>query len=129
MSRRSFLERIAALVGTSIAAPVVQASTIRTIELQRSPVAGFQYHNGEAVWPLLTLGAALDLVREPDNAYDSRAIRVDWQGNKLGYLPRIENTAVSHLLDGGQNVTARIVALQDGDNPWQRIELAVFMVL
>ena len=34
-------------------------------------------------------GAALSLVREPDNAYDPRAVRVDWQGHKLGYVPRM----------------------------------------
>ncbi|QLQ26813.1 MAG: HIRAN domain-containing protein [Dechloromonas sp.] len=125
MSRRSFLERIAALAGTSIVAPLTQATTTRTIELQRSPLAGFQYHRAEAVWPLLSVGAALDLVREPDNAHDSRAVRVDWQGQKLGYVPRIDNAAVSHLLDGGQAVTARIVALRQSGNPWERVELAV----
>lgn len=155
MSRRSFLGRIATLISMGIAAPTVKASPkglpepqnfprvdyskikllpsmprlIRRIELQRSPVAGFQYHDGETVWPLLTVDAALDLVREPDNAYDSRAVRVDWQGNKLGYLPRIENTAASHLLDSGQIVTAKIVTLQDVDDPWQRIELAVLLAL
>ncbi len=127
MSRRSFLGWIAALAGSSIAAPLAQATTIRTTELQRSPLAGFQYHRGEAVWPLLVVGAALDLVREPDNAHDSRAVRVDWQGQKLGYVPRIDNAAVSHLLDGGQAVTARIVTLRQSDNPWERVELAVHL--
>lgn len=156
MSRRFFLERIAALVGMGIAAPTLRASTndspvtqnfppvdygtlpkalpglprlIRHIELQRSPVAGFQYHNGEAVWPQLIIGAYLDLVREPDNVHDPRAVRVDWQGAKIGYVPRVENAAVSHLLDGGQQVTARIVTLQAVDNPWDRIEFAVYLTI
>lgn len=50
MNRRLFIERIAALVGLGIAVPPVQASGLRRIELHRSPVAGFQYHQGEAVW-------------------------------------------------------------------------------
>ncbi len=100
---------------------------IRHIELQRSPVAGFQYQNGEAVWPLLTMGAALDLVREPDNVHSPRAVRVDWQGEKVGYVPRVDNAAVSHLLDSGKQVTAKIVALQVSDNPWERIEFAVYL--
>lgn len=156
MSRRSFLERIAALVGMGIAAPTVRASSsdlpvtknfplvdyrtlpgvfpglprlIRHIELQRSPVAGFQYHKGEAVWSLLTVGGALDLVREPDNIHDPRAVRVDWQGAKIGYIPRMENAAVSHLLDSGRQVTARIVTLQATDNPWERIEFAVYLTI
>ena len=127
MSRRLFLERIAALAGFSVAAPLVQASAAKRIELQRSPVAGFQYHQGETVWPLLTVGASLNLVREPDNAYDARAVRVDWQGQKLGYVPRIDNAAVSHLLDNGQLVSAEIVALQPSNNPWDRIQFAVYL--
>lgn len=127
MNRRLFLERITALVGISIAAPIAQASTAKQVELQRSPVAGFQYHQGDVVWPLLIVGASLDLVREPNNAHDPRAVRVDWQGRKLGYVPRIDNAAVSHLLDNGQSVSAEIVALQLSSNPWDRIELAVYL--
>lgn len=153
MSRRSFLGRIATLIGMGIAAPTVKASPkglpepqnfprvdyskikllpsmprlIRRIELQRSPVAGFQYHRAEALWPLLAVGAALDLVREPDNVHDPRAVRVDWQGEKIGYVPRMDNAAVSHLLDSGKQVTANIVTLQVADNPWERIEFAVYL--
>jgi len=126
MNRRSFFERTSALIGIVVGAPVAQASTASPVELQRSPVAGFQYHRGEALWPLLTVGASLDLVREPDNPHDPRAVRVDWQGEKLGYVPRVDNAAVSHLLDSGKQVTARIVTLWATENPWERIEFAVY---
>lgn len=125
MDRRSFIERIAALIGIGVAAPDARAETTPPIELQRSPVAGFQYHRGEALWPLLAVGATLDLVREPENAYDQRAVRIDWQGQKLGYVPRIDNAAVSHLLDNGQTLDATIVSLQASSDPWQRIAIAI----
>ena len=128
MSRRLFLERIAAIVGVCVVAPAAQASSATRVELQRSPIAGFQYHAGETVWPLLIVGATLDLVREPDNVHDCRAVRVDWQGQKLGYVPRIDNAAVCHLLDNGKEVSAEIVAMHDSDNPWDRVEFAVFLV-
>ena len=127
MSRRLFLERIAALIGISVAAPVARAAAPRKMELQRSPVAGFQYHQGEAIWPLLMEGASLSLVREPGNAHDPRAVRVDWQGQKLGYVPRIDNAAASHLLDAGHVLHAEIVMLRDSDNPWDRVEFAIFL--
>jgi hypothetical protein len=128
MNRRLFLERIAALVGISVAAPAARAAASRRVELQRSPVAGFQYHQGEAIWPSLTVGALLSLVREPGNAHDPRAVRVDWQGQKLGYVPRIDSAAVSHLLDAGHVLHAEIVTLRDSDNPWDRVEFAIFLV-
>jgi hypothetical protein len=127
MNRRLFIERIAALVGLGAAIPQVHAAGSRRIELQRSPVAGFQYHKGEAVWANLHVGESVSLVREPDNAFDPRAVRIDWQGHKLGYVPRIDNAAVSHLLDNGQGVSAKIVSLNESDNPWDRIDFAVYL--
>ena len=127
MSRRLFLKRIAALVGLGAAAPVTQASPAQPIELQRSKLAGFQYHQGEVVWSMLTVGTALNLIREPDNRHDARAVRVDWQGHKLGYVPRIDNAAISHLLDNGRAVRAEIAVLQVSDDPWKRIQLAIFI--
>lgn len=127
MNRRLFIERIAALVGIGVAIPQARAASSRRIELQRSPVAGFQYHRGESIWTDLRVGEGVNLVREPDNPFDPRAVRVDWQGCKLGYVPRIDNAAICHLLDSGQVVTAEIVALRESDNPWVRIEFAVFL--
>ena len=127
MSRRLFLGRFAALIGFSVVAPLAEPSETRQVELQRSPLAGFQYHQGDEVWPFLIVGTLLDLVREPDNAYDIRAVRVDWRGQKLGYVPRTDNAAISHLLDSGQLVTAEITALQLSEDPWDRIEFAVFL--
>ena len=127
MSRRLFLERIATLIGISIAAPVARAAVPWRVELQRSPVAGFQYHQGEAIWPLLMVGTSLSLVREPENPHDPRAVRIDWQGQKLGYMPRIDNAAASQLLDRGESVSAAITALNVSANPWERIEFAVYL--
>ena len=127
MTRRLFLEKLTALIGIGAVPPLARAAARTRTELQRSPVAGFQYHQGDALWPLLAVGAALDLVREPDNAYDKRAVRVDWQGNKLGYVPRIDNAAVSHLLDSRQPLSAELLVLRASNDPWQRIEFAVYL--
>jgi len=127
MNRRLFLNRIFTLMGVGAAAPVAHGASSRRLELQHSPVAGFQYHQGESVWPMLRVGAALALVREPDNPYDPRAVRVDWQRTTLGYVPRADNAAVSHLLDSGHSVEAEVVALSDADNPWERVEFALYL--
>lgn len=127
MNRRLFLERFAAIIGMGVATPMAVAAPRRQIELQRSPVAGFQYHQGEAIWPALVVGAPVDLVREAGNIYDTRAVRVEWQGQKLGYVPRIDNAAVSQLLDRGEAVSAAITSLCMSANPWERIEFAVYL--
>lgn len=105
--------------------PTAGAATaaVTRVLLQRSPVAGFQYHDGEAVWDRLRVGDALALVREPSNPRDTRAVRIDWEGAKLGYMPARDNAAVSQLLDRGCEVMAKIVRLAMGSDPWQRVEV------
>ncbi|MSQ71830.1 MAG: HIRAN protein [Betaproteobacteria bacterium] len=95
--------------------------------VQSSPLAGFRYHEAKDVFPMMKSGDALSLVREPDNAYDANAVRVEWQGHKLGYVPRRENPALAWAMDRGQAVTARISRLQPHRNPRQRIEFEVFI--
>ena len=127
MKRRSFLQALAHAVGIGAVPGAVRAAPSRRVELQRSPLAGFQYHARGEGWLSLAVGDALTLVREPDNPHDVRAVRVEWRCRKLGYLPRVENAAVAHLLDAGHLTSARIVALRDSGNPWKRVELAAYL--
>jgi hypothetical protein len=99
------------------------------ILIQSSPVAGFQFHEGKQVWDRLQVGDALALVREPGNSHDARAVRVEWNGHLLGYVPRAENDAVARQLDLGNKLEARIVRLTKHRDPWKRIEFEVFLRL
>ena len=62
--------------------------------VQSSPLAGYRYAEAAAVMPMLRPGDALELVREEDNPHDANAVRVEWRGRKLGYVPRRENAAI-----------------------------------
>ena len=128
MNKRQFVDALAKLVAAIPLAPRAAAAQ-RTLLLQESPLAGFQYHAGESVWSLLAVDAALTLVREPDNQYDERAVRLEWNGHKLGFVPRLENTAVAQLLDCGEKLSARIVELKESSNPWERVKFAVAVIV
>lgn len=107
----------------------LRAETGAHILLQDSPLAGFQYHAGKSLWPQLRVGDALDLVREPDNPHDTKAVRVEWRGQKLGYVPRRENADVARLMDGGQALTARITRLAEVRDPWSRVRFEIVIPL
>jgi hypothetical protein len=107
---------------------VAQAQTVKLL-VQGSPLAGFQYHAGEVLWEKMSVGDVVMLIREPDNPHDPRAVRVEWQGAQLGYLPRAENEAVAAAMDRGERVSARIAALAKHRNPWRRVRIEVFVVL
>lgn len=122
--RRSLI-LLACLAGLS-AQP--RAESIRVL-VQSSPLAGFQFYAGRELWDEMKAGDALVLVREPDNTHDANAVRVEWRGRKLGYLPRAENRAVAEEMDRGGKVTARIARLNRHLDPWRRIQIEVFVVL
>lgn len=96
--------------------------------LQTSPLAGFQYHAGRAIFPLLGVGDRLSLHREPDNPHDPRAVRVDWRGAPLGYVPRLDNLDLARLMDRGTRVEARILHLEKTRDPWRRVLLEIHVI-
>jgi hypothetical protein len=111
----------------ALAAPA-RAADARII-VQQSPLAGFQYHEGKALWDMMRTGDTLRLVREPHNPHDANAVRVEWRGEMLGYVPRRENGDVARQMDRGAPVKARIVKLKEARNPWQRVEFEVYVDL
>ena len=98
---------------------------VRELLIQESPVAGFQYHDGEAVWSRLAVGDSLRLRREPENPYDRQAVAVYRDDSKLGYVPRADNTAVSQMMDRGERLDARIEHLRESRNPWSRVGISI----
>jgi hypothetical protein len=151
-SRRGLLQSLLTLVGASgaarvagagelgpaLAAPTLtptpapplaaQTLLLRSL-LQTSPVAGFQFHAGEVVWAQMRPGDSLALVRESQNRYDQRAVRLEWNGEKIGYVPRVDNAAISQLLDRDACLDAVITELRESADPWERIEFAVYLTL
>ena len=105
-----------------------QAESIRLL-VQSSPLAGSQYYAVGEQWREMQVGDHLDLIREPDNRHDRKAIRVEWRGHKLGYVPRAQNRAVAAAMDAGDQLSARVSSLSDNKNPWQRLAFEVFAEL
>jgi len=116
----ALLAILSALPGRAVAQQV-------RILVQSSPLAGFNYHQAPAVWQAMRVGDALKLEREPDNAHDARAISVQWQGHKLGYVPRAQNAVLAWAMDRGESLDARVSRLQRHRNPRKRIEFEVYV--
>ncbi|MEJ5211599.1 MAG: HIRAN domain-containing protein [Burkholderiales bacterium] len=106
-------------------APLLAAQVQARMVLATLPLAGYQYHAGKRVWSQLRVGDALTLEREPDNPHDPRAVRVLWQGEMLGYVPRAGNETVARLMDQGVRLSGRITHLQPGRSHWARIQFEV----
>ena len=109
-------------------APFASAESIRIL-VQSSPLAGSQYYAMAEVWHLIRPGDRLTLEREPGNRHDRNAVRVNWNGQQIGYVPRAENRAVARALDAGEPLEARVARLRDDPNPWRRVEIEVYLRL
>lgn len=127
-----WLRLVAALLlaaSFSLPTSASEPSSNAKILLQNSPLAGFRYYEGKRLWNEMKVGDALQLVREPGNSYDANAVRVEWQGHKIGYVPRTDNEALARFMDRGSKAGARITRLKKSRNPWQRMEFEVYLGL
>jgi hypothetical protein len=120
--------RFVLLLSLVLACHAAAAQSVKVL-VQSSPLAGAQYYAVAVLWQEMKVGDGVTLTREPDNPHDANAVRVDWNGRKLGYLPRAENRAVAAEMDRGGRVEGRIAALVTHRNPWQRVRIEVFVVL
>jgi len=112
---------LAVLPGLSVRAQSVQ------LLVQSSPLAGFRYGQGAELWPQMRQGDALELVREADNPHDPNAVRVEWHGHQLGYVPRRDNAAIAWGLERGTPLRARVSRLVEHPNRARRVEFEVYI--
>ena len=130
MLRRAQVSRpwiVAGLLVWAVASAQERSSS--EIVVQISLTAGLRYHDAKAVWDQMKEGDMLALVREPGNPYDGNAVRVEWNGHQLGYIPRTENAAVARQMDRGNKLAARITKLTTYRNHRRKLEVEVFLPL
>lgn len=99
------------------------------IVVQHASLAGFRYYEGWSLWQDMQVGDPLTLVRELGNAHDPNAIRVEWRGRTLGYVPRRENAHLARQLDHGAPLAARITSLHKARNGRNRVSYEVSVAL
>jgi len=114
-----------ALAGTVLADPAPKARVL----VQATLAAGLRHYEAKAVWDRMQAGDPLLLVREPANAHDPNAVRVDWDGHVLGYLPQADNADIARQLDRGQPLKARIAKLAKYRNHRRKLEVEIYIEL
>ena len=119
----------AAIALTALLAMPCARAAEAVIIVQRSPLAGFRHYAGREVLRELKPGDRLELVREPANPYDANAVRVEWRGVTLGYVPRRDNAAVARQMDRGVALAARLAGARQNRNRSVRMEFEVIMPL
>jgi len=128
MKRIDFLKGLASTFGISVI-PLAYLKEYRKVYLLQTFVRGFQYNDGLGLLGEMQAQAALELCREPDNAYDECAIAVYFRKKKIGYLPAEEIYVLSRLMDA--NILAplaEIVAVEADAASWEHVHIAVYVM-
>jgi len=119
MGRRSFL----CALGTGVVLPLItnrddpNRLEDRRVHLIDVHIAGFRYYEGVKAEVARSLRAGDDVIlrREPENAYDEKAVEVYTRsGLKLGYLPRGDNRVIASLADQDIDLRAELCFLDSG---------------
>lgn len=95
---------------------------------ERVRIAGTsQVPNISELMSTMSSGAQLAFVREPANLIDPWAIRVEYHGSELGYVPADINEVAARLMDGGKQLEGRLLDGEKQGN-WWKVYMEVSLV-
>ena len=94
-----------------------------THELFRFNIAGVQYSDYQTAASNIKVGDKVDLFWEPSNKFDDKAIRIEWKGIKLGYVPKHTyedcQSVLHNYREMGIKILTHIVSINKNNPSWQ----------
>ena len=126
MKRSTFIQNLVGFYGVaSIPSEIV--IDYSKIYLLQCFLRGFQFYEGPKIIKQINKTGLLELIREPQNQYDSQAIALHFEGIKIGYIPAEENTILSVLMDSKLlKIQAEITHIEPNAQTWENIHIALY---
>lgn len=126
MTRAGFLRNLIGLYGIA-SLPLELVKQYQKVYLLQCFVRGFSYYEGPKIISELNSSGLLELVREPNNKYDSRAIALYFNAKKIGFIPMESNEVLSVLLDTKiLNLQAEITHIEPNAQSWENVFVAIY---
>lgn len=91
-------------------------------------IAGVQFRPGAAkILAGLSEGDELDLVLEPTNKYDPNAVRIEVNGEHVGYVPKKFSGEISAMIevDGAETVQCNVTKVDPTAKQWEMCEVEI----
>lgn len=80
-------------------------------------MAGFRYYEGAVSLPGIPAGTAFQPVPEPSNAFDPRAVRLEFQGQLVGYLRKVVSDGALRAREAGLELACTLACATTGAGP------------
>lgn len=126
MKRSQFVKSLIGIYGIAHL-PIDALKQYEKVYLKQCFVRGFSYYDGPKIIDEINTAGMVQLVREPNNEFDKRAIAIHFEGKKIGYLPRESNKTISILMDTNLlEYHAEITHIEKSASDWEKIRLGVF---
>lgn len=126
MKRSTFIRSLAGISTLSLISfdSFVQ---YKKVYLKHVFLRGFSYYDGPKIIDDINKSGQLEMVREPNNKYDKRAIAFYFNEQKIGYLPKESNKTLSILMDTQLlEFHCEITHVRNDVSDWEKIKVAVY---
>ena len=127
MNRLTFIKSLFGLTVGTLVKPWEVPDVPTPVEIYTGFIAGYQYYSGEKSEHLFSSAEEVKLVREPFNPFDPNAIAVYFKEQKIGFIPMVDNTILTKMIDQNMPLTARIKSIRLQQPTWERVEISVFL--
>ena len=132
INRAEFLRRLALAGATMLTKPTLPNLSTTEYEgvlIYKFFVRGFRFHKGPEMLALMKQNDPLDLVLEPENEHDERAIAVYWNNEHVGYVPREDNRVFNTIIASGLPVYAYARNVLPDQMPWRQLRVGLCLVV
>jgi len=107
---------------------ILEKERRRSMAVREFFVAGVKFHDLKKVIGELEEGTEFKLDPEPDNKFDSNAVRLIFNGTMCGYVPKTLSAEVAALIDlRGDEVHCTITKLDPNAQPWNQCMVRVWV--
>lgn len=128
MLRSDFIKGIIGFLGLS-ALPASMVKQYHRYYLLQSFVRGFRFYEGLKLLDEMHEGDLLEMLREPANEYDPKAIALYFNQHKIGFIPKEDNDILSRLMDADVvKLQAEITHLNKEAKAWENVHIGVYVL-
>ncbi len=126
MKRVDFVKSLVGFYGLAQISEL-EIKQFEKVYLKQFFVRGFQYYEGPKCIDEINKSGLIELVREPENPVDKRAIALYFNKKKIGFVPRESNKTVSILMDTDLlKFHAEITHIEPEADHWEQIRVAIY---